>query len=235
MREQFRLDAQALLKQFMNLLDVGLGDRRSLEEAVDVLGAFERAALDSSAQSCAEVALQGQKLLGTCLANQQLPGPLECEVLKLAGDWLSQLIVLFAEELPEPRSLVVELLDTFALVERYQGAESTLADLIAAHEGKDLRASEDLFAEDPEMAMMLSPQAAGDDDPFSEDPGFSLEFDLLQRTLRRVPEMPAADADLFAQDPEAQPGDEPNQVSTKPASKERPLPFDPFAGDPSPG
>lgn len=106
--------------------------------------------------------------------------PLEAEALDLALDWLEKLVGLRHKDLPVPPSLISELLYIFDLVESSTSAE-TLADLVAS--GKQGPGEQpDLFADDPSLnpAENHLHLAA---DPFAEDPGLGIEFDLLQRTL----------------------------------------------------
>lgn len=227
----FLPQAGPTLKAFRTLLQDGMTDHRQVDEALRLLAGFEQAADQWGAQSCCQISEQSKKLLARHRAAEQLPGPLETEVLELAADWLEQLVALFSESLPEPRTLVAELLDAFALVDRYRGAELTLAEVYAEHGATSRVGRNDPFANDPEFAVEQPEGAAGHPDPFGEDPGFSLEFDLLQRTLRRVPQMPADDADPFSRDPFPQHADNGDEI-LPPDRKEHPAPFDPFAGDP---
>ena len=100
------------------------------------------------------------------LTAQTTPNSIELETVELAIDWLAQLAILYAENLPEPKSLVAELLYTFDLVEFSQDAV-TLAELVA-----------DPFLDDPEFDVRARP-VPSHRDPFADDPGFGLEFDFM--------------------------------------------------------
>ncbi|MEE4253684.1 MAG: hypothetical protein V2I50_06530 [Desulfuromusa sp.] len=133
------------------------------------------------------------------LAAGTLPTKLEIETIELASDWLEQLIVLHKEDLPEPKSLVAELLYTFDLVERSQEAV-TLAELVASRFETGKKNGVDPFSDDPEFEVQER-EASSHLDPFAEDPGFGLEFDLLQRTINFVVETEQIDDDPFNADP----------------------------------
>lgn len=171
-----------------------------------------------------------QKLFDRHLLTQTVLSPLELETVELAVDWLDQLFSLYKENLPEPRSLVKELLYTFDLVERSQGAV-TLGELLSDVSNHTFDRPVDPFKEDPE------PRANGyasttSKDPFAEDPGFGMEFDLLQRTLNRATLVRVDEDDPFSEDPAA----EVSVVNNDPGktlSGHSKLPFDVFAGDPS--
>ncbi len=138
-----------------------------------------------------------EQLLGKHRQQATLPSRLESELIELAADWLAQIAALYREGLPEPRALIGDLQYTFDLVERSQGAPSLAQLLGEAQLAGDSRQA-DLFDEDPDFEKAAS-AAEAMSDPFAEDPGFSMEFDLLQRTLSRTPQR--APDDPFAGDP----------------------------------
>ncbi len=173
------------------------------------------------ADSCAAIIDCLQELFKRHADADEPCGPLELETLELAADWLEQLTVLHIENLPAPQALIKELLYTFDLVKRSQGATS-LHELLA----------NDPFADDPGLATdtYVRPEKP---DPFAEDPGFGMEFDLLQRALNRDPRPSAQPDDPFTGDDEIRkPGE--GEASPAGAYGER-LPYDVFAGDPPVG
>ncbi len=166
--------------------------------------------------------LIGQRLeniFNRFVSETTVPTPLEHETIELAVDWLEQLATLYAEAIPEPRTLVSELIYTFDLVERSQGAVS-LSALMTGVEDKP-----DLFIDDPEISV-ADCHAAECCDPFDDDPGFGLEFDLLQRTLNRPPAEGGVTADPFGDDPILS-----GEAVTEVAERVDP-PYDVFADDP---
>lgn len=159
-----------------------------------------------------------KKLLIRAAAESSKLNRLECEAIELALDWLDQLASLYGENLPEPKTLVKELLYTLNLVERSQGACSL----------KDLLAASDPFAGDPELnPENYAPRK--EEDPFAEDPGFGMEFDLLQRTLNMNFVARAVEDDPFDDDLHYE--DQAEQDENIGANKES-LPYDVFDGDP---
>ena len=170
-----------------------------------------------------------QDLFDRHLAAETVFNCLELETVELAVDWLDQLIALYKENIPGPKSLVRELLYTFDLVERSQGAE-TLGELLSGANQRATEDSVDLFADDPELKAKDYAVASARD-PFAEDPGFGMEFDLLQRTLNQANIVRVDGDDPFTEDPDV---DAPAALNNpdKVFSAETKLPFDVFAGDP---
>lgn len=171
------------------------------------------------------------KVLRRHMSAETLPAQLEIETIELAVDWLDQLALLYKEDLPEPKSLVAELLYTFDLVERSQDAVS-LAELVAAHIDSEADKVADPFQEDPEFDVQER-EVSSHRDPFGEDPGFGLEFDLLQRTINFVVETDKLEDDPFNTDPSINIEDN-KAASSEPASAPSTSPYDIFADDPSP-
>lgn len=196
-----------------------------LPAALDALAVFEKATDESSAESFNQIINRMKILLLGHSASQTALNQLENEMVELAVDWLEQLAMLYKEGLPEPKSLVSELIYTFDLVERSHGAE-TLAELMASPTGQPEEIS-DIFGNDPgfEVEERSAPEAA---DPFKEDPGFGLEFDLLQRTLNRMPEPQNDINDPFDGDPQLSVAD--GSVEEKESDVQSP--FDVFKDDP---
>ena len=195
-----------------------------LTDALQALGSFNRAAEDAEVDSFGLIGHRLEEVFRRHSTAQTVPCKIELETVELAVDWLAQLAILYGEDLPEPKSLVAELLYTFDLVERSQDAVS-LAELV----GQGAIPQADPFSEDPGFDVAERP-VPSHQDPFADDPGFGLEFDLLQRTINFVVETkhidtedgnnlnpmttPATSApayDLFAADPPL--SDEPDTLA----------------------
>jgi hypothetical protein len=102
--------------------------------------------------------------------------------------------------------------------------------LLASHAESDANTCLDPFFADPEFNVQ-DRAVSSHRDPFAEDPGFGLEFDLLQRTVSFVVETNKIVADPFSADPSIDPKEE-----LKTNLKETPglsaSAYDIFAGDP---
>jgi len=158
---------------------------KSIEELTRVVAQAET---DSFRQICAPL----EKLFARFIECGTTPSAIEVEVIELAIDWLRQLAFLYSEAIPEPRALVNQLVYTFELVEHSHGAAS-LTDLNFEKNAPDL------FNDDPEMDVDgYHPSEEGD--LFNGDPGFGLEFDLLQRTLNHAPIKSPLEIDPFSDD-----------------------------------
>ncbi len=182
--QQLFLDA---VKTFVGIIRSSLcGDDPTLSQLADAAQAataFKGGATPPEVDSFFLIVDQLKVVFDHHLNAQTLPNKLELELVELAIDWLTELAALYGENLPEPKSLVSELLYTFKLVESSQEAV-TLAELVAIHaEGERV----DPFAEDPEFSVKQQ-SVPSHRDPFADDPGFGLEFDLLQRTVNLVAE-----------------------------------------------
>jgi hypothetical protein len=197
-----------------------------LPAALEALAVFEQSTQEFSAESFNSITNRMKILLLGHSASQTALNQLENEMVELAVDWLEQLAMLYKEGLPEPRSLVSELIYTFDLVERSHGAE-TLAEVMTSPSGQ-MEAVGDLFGNDPDFDVeeRSAPETA---DPFKEDPGFGLEFDLLQRTLNRMPESRSDVDDPFDGDPHLSLSED--DVALKKGSPEQSS-FDVFEDDP---
>jgi len=178
---------------------------------------FKAVATDPTVESFRLIVDQLEVVFARHLADQTLPDKLELELVELAIDWLTQLAILYGENLPEPKSLVSELIYTFQLVESSQDAV-TLAELISSHAEKG---SVDPFSDDPEISVKRQ-SVPSHRDPFAEDPGFGLEFDLLHRTINVLAEKQFME--------EAPNGD--NDSEDSPSSDSSDLHYDFFADDP---
>ena len=188
------------------------------------LNQLSQAVRGAQTDSFYAIAERLEQFFSRFVATHTAPNKLEREAIELASDWLEELASLYAEEIPEPRSLVSELLYTFDLVERSQGAAASLVELLASHE----TAKADLFLDDPEIAVD-NYRSGKQSDPFGDDPGFGLEFDLLQRTLNRLPVEDELVDDPFAEDPLS------SNIADTPREEEPPSPpYDVFADDPPP-
>jgi len=159
-----------------------------LADSVQAASAFSVIATAPEIDSFRLIVEQLEILFDHHLTAQTLPSNLEIELVELAVDWLTELATLYDEDLPEPKSLVSALLYTFKLVESSQDAV-TLAELVANHTEK---ASVDPFADDPEFSVKRQ-SVTSHRDLFADDPGFGLEFDLLQRTVNRLAEFRLVD------------------------------------------
>ena len=159
-----------------------------------------------------------KSLLIRAAAEASKPSRLEYEAIELALDWLDQLTVLYGDNIPEPKTLVKDLLYTLKLVERSQGAYSL----------RELLAAKDPFSGDPELnSENYAPRK--EKDPFAEDPGFGMEFDLLQRTLNMACVQQVAEDDPFNDDSRYEDQSEQDENITGNTGD---LPYDVFDGDP---
>lgn len=166
----------------------------SLNDVIAKGRAFQAAVERMASDSFVAIARSVERLAQSCLRENSAPNALERETLQLAADWLEQLILLRRAGLPEPGALVNELLYTFELLGRSHDAQS-LAELF----GTAGNGTEDLFDQDPEPASEVY-KIPKDFDPFVDDPGFGVAFDLLQRTLTLRRGATEPDGDLFADD-----------------------------------
>lgn len=199
------------IKVLRDLLRVQNLSYHYLDDPLQVVGSFIQVADSVEVDSFRLIGVRLEKLLLRHANGQTTPSRIELETIELAVDWLEQLSILYEEKLPEPKSLVFELLYTFDLVENSQDAVS-LSELV----GQGAASRVDPFLEDPGFDVVERP-VPSHQDPFAEDPGFGLEFDLLQRTINFVVETrnidpedddnidttttSATSYDLFATDP----------------------------------
>jgi hypothetical protein len=206
-----------------------------LKDSVGAVGGFREVVAAFNTDIFLTIIERVEKVLKRHMIAETLPTKLEIETIELAVDWLDQLALLYREDLPEPKSLVAELLYTFDLVERSQDAVS-LAELVAAHIESDANKGADPFQEDPEFDVQER-EVSSHRDPFAEDPGFGLEFDLLQRTINFVVETDKLDDDPFNADPSINiEGDieENEAVDIEAVPAPSTSPYDIFADDPPP-
>lgn len=199
-------------------------EHNSLSPFIDAGEKFQSITEVAATDSFVTIGRSVNALVRSCIESKSHLAPLEKETLELAADWLDQLAGLYREGLPEPKALVRELLYTFELVGRSHGANS-LSDLLSHREGE--ATPMDIFAQDPEFASdrYHSPKQ---DDPFDDDPGFGMEFDLLQRTLSLAGGENVVIEDIFTDD------DHFDTVNCGGHSIVTKLPFDVFADDPQP-
>ncbi len=170
-----------------------------LTDSVHSIAALKKAATDAEVDSFSQIADHLETVITRDVAAQIAPNKIELETIELAVDWLDQLLILYRENIPEPKSLVAELINTFDLVERSQDAVS-LVELVKEQSVEGRSAVDDPFSGDPSFAVDAHP-APSHQDPFADDPGFGLEFDLLQRTINFVVESGHIDTDPFSDDP----------------------------------
>lgn len=221
--KDYQEDAQRLIDQcrdyvaaVRNFLQQPVGEK--LARVVSGSEAFLPIAENARTDSFYLIVQRLKDLLTKAADSESVPSPLECEAIELAVDWLEQLSMLYADNLPEPKALVKELLYALDLVERSQGAHSL----------KELLTS-DPFAGDPGLdGKGYIPRREAD--PFADDPGFGMAFDLLQRTLDRGSEQQGASEDPFAEDTHYEAGGDQKKSSTLDTGQA--LPYDVFEGDP---
>ena len=191
-----------------------------LADAILAADTIKNLATDSSTGFFRSIAERLQLVLLRHAEAETFPDQLELEMVGLAADWLAQLAILYREELPEPKSLISELLYAFDLIDSCHGAVLQV--------GAGQYPLSDPFLDDPDFDVndrMVSPRS----DPFAEDPGFGLEFDLLQRTVNFVVETTKLEKDPFGDDPmvEVETG-----LNSETAPEVEVLPHDFFADDP---
>ena len=197
-------------------------DLSSLNSFIDAGVKFQTTTEIAASNTFVSIGRSVNALVQSCVDSDSCLAPLEKETLELAADWLDQLAGLYREGLPEPKALVKELLYTFELVGRSHGANS-LSDLLVHKEGG--AESMDMFAQDPDFESD-SYHSPVQDDPFDEDPGFGMEFDLLQRTLTLAGGENIVTNDIFTDD------DHFDAESCDGDGRVVDLPFDVFADDP---
>ncbi|WP_321371335.1 hypothetical protein [uncultured Desulfuromusa sp.] len=224
-----QVEVAKLSNKIRNLLCKQDPEPSKLADSLHAIIAFKNAILVIDAESFRSIAERMEIVLSRHSVAGTVPTKLEIETIELAADWLDQLALLHKENLPEPRSLVAELLYTFDLVECSNDAIS-LAELVSSHAGDDVNKCVDPFFEDPEVSVE---DRAGSPlrDPFAEDPGFGLEFDLLQRTVHFVAETNTIDEDPFSADPSIDSEEDAKSNSEKTSALTE-SPYDIFAGDP---
>ncbi len=170
-----------------------------LTDSVHATSVLKKVATDAEVDSFRLIADCLETVIARHTTAQTTPSKIEIETIELAVDWLDELLILYREDIPEPKSLVAELINTFDLVERSQGAVS-LVELVKDQAGQGGSPAVDPFSSDPPFAVDAHP-VPSHQDPFAEDPGFGLEFDLLQRTINFVVESDNIEDDPFRDDP----------------------------------
>ncbi len=170
-----------------------------LEDSLKTFVNFREQVVGAPTNSFILIADRVERIIKLHLESLTVPDKIEVEMLNLAVDWLSQLKILYTETLPVPKSLISELLYSFDLVESSCDATNLVKSKISSGEvTTDLHL--DPFEGDPELDVKGRTVEAPVD-PFMDDPGFGLAFDLLQRTINFVAEKRAFDADPFEVDP----------------------------------
>lgn len=196
-RQLFFGEAVVFIEYIRHSLRVRIASPATLTNSIPAVISLKQAATAVGAGSLRSIADRLERVLNRHSIAQTVPDRIELETVELAVDWLAQLAILYGENLPEPKSLVAELLYAFDLVERAQGAAMPLAELT----DRDDVSHVDPFVGDPGFDVAERSVAAYQD-PFLDDPGFGLEFDLLQRTISFVTatENINIDNDLFGDD-----------------------------------
>lgn len=239
MLKEFSMNEATRIKSTLQVIESSTEALRSfagrtetdLDEIVDAYAAAKRLE-----QACAEVKTGSFRVIGERIRallqhhieSSGYPTNLEREVIALAADWLGQLAVLCRENLPEPKALVGELLYTFDLVESSHDA-TDLERLYAAGRAAQ---NHDPFQDDPEFSC-AGTRVHVVKDIFADDPGFGIEFDLLQRTMNGVPLQTLSVADPFAEDPMPEGSAAERQIMLEKELTKK-LPIDIFSEDPAP-
>ena len=190
-QQLFIKEAEIFIDRIRNSLCVLNPTLSLLTDSIQAVVIFKKAISGIEVSSFCSIVDRLEIVFERQLTAQATPNNIELETIELAIDWLAQLTILYAENLPEPKSLVAELLYAFDLVESSQDAVS-LAELVADHA--------DPFLDDPEFDVRAH-SVPSHRDPFADDPGFGLEFDLLQRTISFVAEKKKIEVDPFGVDP----------------------------------
>ena len=220
-RQLFFEESERSIEKLRNYLSTRVPTQEQLSISVEAVNALKKTADGGELDSFRSIVACLEKMLLRHSVAQTIPVIIELEVLTLAIDWLAQLAILYSKNLPEPKSLITELLYTFDLVEHSQDAAS-LTELVAEHAEQNSSIDNDPFLEDP-VFTVENCSAPNRQDPFADDPGFGLEFDLLQRTLDLSPGARERVSDPFNDDP---------LVLEALAEIPQP-PYDLFDGDPS--
>ncbi|MCF6267709.1 MAG: hypothetical protein L3J57_14350 [Desulfuromusa sp.] len=198
-RQLFIGEAEGLVERIRNSLCGRNITPELLTDSIDATSALKKAAADTDVDSFRLIAGCIETVLNRHVTTHTILSGVELETVELAVDWLDELLILYREDLPEPKSLVAELLNTFDLVERSEGAVS-LVELVNNQAGQGGSSAADPFSDDPDFAVETH-STPEHQDPFAEDPGFGLEFDLLQRTINFVVESDSINNDPFNDDP----------------------------------
>ncbi len=188
-------EAEILIDEIRNSLCDQNPTLPSLVDSIQALAAFKKATNGVEAGSFCSIVDRLEIVFERNLKAQTIPNRIELETVALAVDWLAQLAIFYKENLPEPKALVTELLYAFDLVEFSQDAES-----VADRAENDKAPDVDPFSGDPEFDVTAG-QNRLHYDPFDDDPGLGLEFDLLQRTINFVAEKKKIIVDPFGVDP----------------------------------
>ena len=223
-QQLFFREVEIFIIKTRNFLCAQSSTQELLADAVQAVTNFKKVTTGAGLDSFRSIADRLAGVFNRHVIAQTNPSKIELETVELAVDWLAQLAILYEENLPEPKSLVAELLYAFDLVEFSQDATS-LVELVAENSEKGLPFRVDPFLEDPEFDIDEH-SGGGRLDPFADDPGFGLEFDLLQRTINFVVETKKLVDDPFSGDPSLD-SEGGAGVTTAPS-----FPYDVFADDP---
>lgn len=225
-QQLFLRDAEIFIEKIRASLLLQIPTSLLLDDSIQAVTVLKKNINDVEVDSFRSIVDRLEVVFVRHLTAQTIPDRIELETVELAVDWLAQLAILHTENLPEPKSLVAELLYAFDLVAYSQDA-AALAVLVAERAEKS---HVDPFSDDLgfDLANYSVPAHC---DPFADDPGFGLEFDLLQRTINFVVETRILAADPFSEDPSVDAmGDK--ELSAQVRADSAVLPYDFFAGDP---
>lgn len=228
-RQLFLEKAEHSIEKLRNSLCVQIPTQLILIDSIQDVIALKNGAIGVELDSFRSITGRLEKMFLLHSTAQTIPDRIELEIFELAIDWLAQLAILYSKDLPEPKSLIAELIYAFDLVEHSQDATS-LAELVAEHAEQVTIISSDPFSDDPVFAVE-DRSAPSRQDPFTDDPGFGLEFDLLQRTLNLAPEAREIVADPFNEDPSLK-VKRGNFSTAETVSEPQQLLYDLFDGDP---
>ncbi len=192
----FIKEAEIFIDRIRNSLCMQKPTLSLLEDSAQAVTTFKGATAGIEVGSFCSIVDRLELIFNRHLTDQITPNSIELETIELAIDWLAQLAILYGEQLPEPKSLVAELLYTFDLVESSRDAVSLAALVADQTKTPDV----DPFLEDPKFDVGTR-SVSSHGDPFADDPGFGLEFDLLQRTINFVAEKKKIEVDPFGVDP----------------------------------
>ena len=161
----------------------------SLTDISTILNSIIALATENQVATFKTIAVQLERLITRNEQAKTIPASFELETLRLAVDWLAQLLIFYREELPLPKQLLAELLYAFNLIDGCYTASTQNMDTAVT----------DPFIGDPGLNLNAS-TCGPKSDLFADDPGFGLEFDLLHRTVNLVSEMTKLADDPFSSD-----------------------------------
>jgi len=217
-----------LLYEFVQRQDASSCRSQDLEAAFRTAHTLKGTALLVKAEAVHRIARRLEALLERHHDRDTCPSRVELEAMQLAIEWLFQLVAAMRDRQPEPTSLVAEALRALDLAEHFPGA-TPLVELLDSDEQQRTPKLNDPFVEDPAPMDESNQPLLDSEDPFAEDPGFGIEYDVHVPAVNGpLPDDPfAEDLDLLEQVPVSL------EDATAPAV-EAELPYDPFAEDPLP-